>query len=92
MFARSIGQKFVVYLCQCCESIPTNWRFAMRITLELDDELLAEAQRITGVNEKSTLAREALKAFVERESARRLALLSGTEPTLEVAPRRRAKP
>lgn len=64
----------------------------MRTTLALDDQLLAHAQRITGVNEKSALVREALKALIERESARRLALLGGTEPTLEVAPRRRAKP
>lgn len=64
----------------------------MRTTLALDDQLLAQAQRMTGVNEKSALVREALKALIERESARRLALLGGTEPTLEVAPRRRAKP
>lgn len=64
----------------------------MRTTLALDDQLLAQAQRITGIKEKSALVREALKALIERESARRLALLGGTEPDLEVTPRRRAQP
>jgi Arc/MetJ family transcription regulator len=61
----------------------------MRTTLALDDELLAQAQALTGLTEKSALVREALKALVARESARRLALLGGTEPLLEAAPRRR---
>ncbi|MDP2366665.1 type II toxin-antitoxin system VapB family antitoxin [Rhodoferax sp.] len=64
----------------------------MRTTLALDDQLLAQAQLITGLKEKSALVREALKALIERESARRLALLGGTEPDLEVTPRRRAQP
>ncbi|MBK6294147.1 MAG: type II toxin-antitoxin system VapB family antitoxin [Rhodoferax sp.] len=63
----------------------------MRTTLALDDQLLAQAQLITGLKEKSALVREALKALIERESARRLALLGGTEPDLEVTPRRRAQ-
>ena len=62
----------------------------MRTTLTLDDEMLARAQEITGVTEKSALVREALKALIERESARRLARLGGSEPGLKVAPRRRA--
>jgi Arc/MetJ family transcription regulator len=61
----------------------------MRTTLALDDELLAKAQAYTGLNEKSALVREALKALVERESARRLAKLGGTEPRLAAPPRRR---
>ncbi|HTU53390.1 MAG TPA: type II toxin-antitoxin system VapB family antitoxin [Acetobacteraceae bacterium] len=61
----------------------------MRTTLALDDELLAKAQAFTGIGEKSALVREALKALVERESARRLARLGGTEPRLAAAPRRR---
>ncbi len=63
---------------------------AMRTTLALDDELLAEAQRLTGMKEKSLLVREALKALIERESARRLACLGGTEPELVAPPRRRS--
>jgi Arc/MetJ family transcription regulator len=62
----------------------------MRTTLALDDDLLAKAQAYSGVQEKSALVREALKALIERESARRLALLGGTEPQIDVAPRRRA--
>lgn len=61
----------------------------MRTTLSLDDSLLAQAQAMTGLSEKSALVREALKALLERESARRLALLAGSEPLLEAIPRRR---
>jgi len=64
----------------------------MRTTLALDDVLLAQAGDLTGIAEKSALVREALKALIERESARRLALLGGSQPDLAVAPRRRAEP
>jgi Arc/MetJ family transcription regulator len=64
----------------------------MRTTLALDDELLAEAEFYTGIREKSALVREALKALVEREAARRLARLGGSEPDLRPIPRRRPKP
>jgi Arc/MetJ family transcription regulator len=61
----------------------------MRTTLALDDDLVAKAQALTGLREKSNLVREALKALIERESARRLARLGGSEPGLEAPPRRR---
>ena len=60
----------------------------MRTTLNIDDQLLAEAQRITGMTEKAALVREGLRALIERESARRLAKLGGTEPDLEPIHRR----
>jgi Arc/MetJ family transcription regulator len=63
---------------------------SMRTTLALDDELVAKAQAFTGLKEKSSLVREALNALIERESARRLALLGGSEPGLEAPPRRRS--
>jgi Arc/MetJ family transcription regulator len=62
----------------------------MRTTLVLDDDLLAEAQRLTGTTEKTALVRQALTALIERESARRLARLGGSEPTLRDVPRRRS--
>ena len=62
----------------------------MRITLNIDDQLLAKAQHITGVAEKTALVREGLRALIERESARRLARLGGTEPQLKPVPRRRS--
>lgn len=62
----------------------------MRTTLALDDDLLAKARAVTGLQEKSALVREALKALIERESARRLAQLGGSEPDLKPIPRRRA--
>ena len=64
----------------------------MRTTIVLDDELLAKARAFTGMEEKSALVREALKALIERESARRLARLGGSEPDLVAAPRRRSQP
>ena len=64
----------------------------MRTTLNIDDQLLDEAQRITGISEKAALVREGLRALIERESARRLARLGGTEPQLESVPRRQSDP
>jgi Arc/MetJ family transcription regulator len=61
----------------------------MRTTLAIDDDLLAKAQAYTGLKEKSALVREALKALIEREAARRLALLGGSEPDVTTPPRRR---
>lgn len=62
----------------------------MRTTLALDDDLLAEAHRLTGTVERTALIRQALVALIERESARRLARLGGSEPDIEDVPRRRA--
>ncbi len=64
----------------------------MRTTLNLDDDLLEEAQRLTGLSEKTALIRAALEALIERESARRLARLGGSEPDLSDIPRRRGDP
>ncbi len=63
----------------------------MRTTLTIDDQLLAEAQRLTGIAERTALVREGLRALIERESARRLARLGATEPQLEPVPRRRMR-
>lgn len=60
----------------------------MRTTLNIEDDLLAEAQRVSGLKEKTALVREGLKALIERESARRLARLAGSEPQLQSVPRR----
>lgn len=61
----------------------------MRTMIALDDDLVAKAQAFTGLKEKSSLVREALTALIERESARRLARLGGSEPEATSAPRRR---
>ena len=63
----------------------------MRTTIAIDDELFAKAQKFAGVTEKSAVVREALKALIEREAARRLARLGGTEPQLRPIPRRRSR-
>ena len=63
----------------------------MRTTINIDDDLLAEARRLSGVREKTALVRAGLKALVEREAARRLAALGGTDRKLRLAPRRRLR-
>jgi Arc/MetJ family transcription regulator len=61
----------------------------MRTTVNLDDALMDKAVGLTGVKERGVLLREALTALIERESARRLARLGGSEPGLTVPERRR---
>jgi len=61
---------------------------SMRTTLNIDENLLAKATELIGINEKSAVLREGLKALIERESAKRLARLGGSETNL-VAPVRR---
>ena len=61
----------------------------MRTTINIDDELMAKAAKLTGPMDRTAMLSEALKALIERESARRLARLGGTQPMLKVAPRRR---
>ena len=60
----------------------------MRTTLNIDDDLLARASELTNITTKPALIREALRALVERESARRLAKLGGSQPDLQPVPRR----
>ena len=64
----------------------------MRTTVAIDDELVAEARSYTGLRETSALLRAALTALIEREAARRLARLGGSEPDLQAPPRRRPRP
>lgn len=61
----------------------------MRTTVTIDDELLEEAQRLTGIKERATLIRVALETLVQRESAKRLARLGGSQPDIKDIPRRR---
>jgi Arc/MetJ family transcription regulator len=63
----------------------------MRTTINLDDGLLELATQLTGITERTALIHEGLRALVERESARRLARLGGTEPDLRPVPRRRPR-
>lgn len=64
----------------------------MRTTITLDDDLLREAQRLSGISEKGALVRQGLQALIERESARRLALLGASQPDAAAGPRRRDSP
>jgi len=61
----------------------------MRTTVNLDEDLLREAQRLTGIKERNALIEEGLRRLVQIESGRRLARLGGTMPELKDIPRRR---
>jgi Arc/MetJ family transcription regulator len=61
----------------------------MRTTINIDDDLLARATKLSGQADRTAVIREALRALIERESAKRLALMGGTQPQLKAAPRRR---
>lgn len=61
----------------------------MKTTLNIDDDLLAEARKLTRIDEKTALVHAGLEALIARESARRLALLGGTERALHTIRRRR---
>lgn len=62
----------------------------MRTTINIDEQLLADAARISGFSERTMLIHEGLQALIQRESAKRLARLGGTQKLLKVSPRRRA--
>jgi len=61
----------------------------MRTTLNLDDGLLDETRRVTGIQEKTVLAHRGLEKLIARESAHALAALGGASPKLRTIPRRR---
>ena len=61
----------------------------MRTTLHIDDRLLAEARRLSGIQQKTALVRAGLEVLIAHESAKRLATLGGAEKTLRPIPRRR---
>jgi Arc/MetJ family transcription regulator len=64
----------------------------MRTTLIIDDALLEQARRYTGIQEKTALVRAGLEALIAREAARRMAALGGTMPGASAPPRRRSRP
>lgn len=61
----------------------------MRVTVTLDDELLAKASEVSGITDRSALLHEGVKLIVQRDAARRLAALGGIAPSLKLSPRRR---
>ncbi len=61
----------------------------MRTTLNIDDNLIEKARKITGIKEKTTIVKLGLEALIARESARRLAKLGGTQKQLQEIPRRK---
>jgi Arc/MetJ family transcription regulator len=63
----------------------------VRTTINIDDELLARAAKLAGPLDRTTLVHEGLQALIERESAKRLARLGGSQPALKAAVRRRPR-
>ena len=61
----------------------------MRTTINLDEQLIEEAKRVTGTEERTALIHEGLRALIARESARRLAMLGGSDPRAKAPIRRR---
>ena len=61
----------------------------MRTTLNIDDDLLKDAARLTGVTEKTALVRAGLELLIQRAAAKRLAALGGSDPDAKAPPRRR---
>ena len=62
----------------------------MRTTLNIENELIEKAAKLTGINEKTSLVRLGLEALIARESSKRLAKLGGSEKDLKRIPRRRS--
>jgi Arc/MetJ family transcription regulator len=62
----------------------------MRTTLNIEDELIERASRLTGIKEKTSLVRLGLEALIARESSKRLAKLGGSEKDLKSIPRRKS--
>ena len=63
----------------------------MRTTLNLDDALIEQAMRLTGIRQKTALVHAGLEALLAREADRRLAALGGTQPAMRSVRRRRAQ-
>lgn len=66
-------------------------RESVRTTLNIEDDLLDKATKLTGIKEKTSLVRLGLQALIARESGKRLAKMGGTEKGLDVIPRRRSQ-
>ena len=62
----------------------------MKTTLNIDDQILRKASRLTGISEKTALVRRGLEALIAQESAKRLAALGGSEKKLKSIPRRKS--
>ena len=64
----------------------------MRTTLTIDDALFAKARSLAEPGTAtSELLKECVKAFIQQQTARRLAALGGQASEIELAPRRRAE-
>lgn len=63
----------------------------MRTTLNIEDDLLNKASKLTGIKEKTSLVRRGLESLIAIESGKRLARLGGSDKSLKPIPRRRSE-
>ncbi len=63
----------------------------MRTTLNIEDELLIRASKLTGIKEKTSLVRRGLESLIAIESGKRLSRLAGSEKDLRPVTRRRTQ-
>ena len=63
----------------------------MRTTIDIDETLFKDAQRLSGLKGKTTILHAGLEALIARESAKRLAALGGSQRRLQQVPRRRSR-
>lgn len=78
------------FVCQKMHNNAYNLELTMRTTINIEDELIEKAAKLTGVKEKTALVRLGLKTLIAVESSKRLAKLGGTEKQLQPIPRRKA--
>lgn len=67
------------------------YRLSVRISIDLDETLLAEAERVSGIHDPTNLLHAGLQVLIQRAAARRLARLGGTQPDLRPTPRRKSR-
>ena len=82
---------FIVMIMSCLTNMHNLCIYIhMRTTINIEDELLNKASKLTGINEKTSLVRRGLEALIALERSKRLARLGGTEKFLRPIPRRKS--
>jgi Arc/MetJ family transcription regulator len=63
----------------------------MRINVNLKDDLINHAAKLTGINEETALINAGLEALIAKYSRKRLASLGGSDKRARLKSRRRLK-
>jgi Arc/MetJ family transcription regulator len=83
------ASKIYIFILYICTFIVNHEKQRMRTRLNIEEQLIHRASKLTGVKEKTSLVRMGLESLIAMESARRLAKLGGTKKSLKPVPRRR---